>query len=387
MYCYVDESGNTGLELFDANQPALYYGVLCTRTNLDVIAQPLLRDLRRELGVNRLHANELGVARLSTIAPRLAKFSKKNDLRFSLLKVQKPDHAIICFFDQVFDCGMNEAVPWHHYFTPLRYVLLFNIAHLFDEPLARKAWSARRERNPARCAEMLVKLCEDLLARINRLPDARSRELIGGALQWAAARPHEISYGVANYDSALQISPNLVGFQQVLQVIATQSAAHLRAVARITVDRQTEFNKSQAELAEWYRRLRGHKTEMGPGMPSFDYSHIPEAPPTFAPGDASAGLELVDVTLWIAKRLEEEKPVSAELQELFWAQARRGVRDEVSLAGLDKRWRHLAALPKPDKPLPDELAAHLAAVEERRRQEVAGVTMATEGESDVPQGR
>ncbi|WP_146076443.1 hypothetical protein [Rhizobium grahamii] len=57
-------------------------------------------------------------------------------------------------------------------------------------------------------------------------------------------------------------------------------------------------------------------------MPKFDYSLMPEVPPTFTPGDASAGLELV--TLWIAKRLEERKPLSPELEQLFWTQAKRG---------------------------------------------------------------
>lgn len=307
------------------------------------------------------------------MADKLARFSKKNDLRFSLLKVTKPDHAIICFFDQVFDSGLNKAVPWHHYFTPLRYVLVFKVAHLFDESLAKEAWKARRERNPARCATMLVKLCNDLLARLDRLPDARSREIISGALRWAAANPHEISYGVGNFDTALQISPNLVGFQQVLHLIARQSAARKKKVARITVDRQTEFNKAQGELSEWYQKLRGHKTDMGPGMPKFDYSIMPEVPPAFKPGDASAGLELVDITLWIAKRLREDKPVSPELHDLLQTQTKRGHTDEVSLEGLDRRWRHLLALPEPDKPIPEELQEHYAKLEARRREEVAAL--------------
>ena len=118
MFCFVDESGNTGLELFDSNQPTLYYGLLSSRSNLDIVAEPLLRNLRKQLGVERLHANQLGVARLTKISAPLIEFSKKKDLRFSLLQVAKPDHAIICFFDQVFDSGMNDAVPWHHYFIP-----------------------------------------------------------------------------------------------------------------------------------------------------------------------------------------------------------------------------------------------------------------------------
>lgn len=373
MYCYVDESGNTGLELFDPNQPVLYYGLLTAQANLDVIAGPLLQGLRSSLGVKRLHANELGVARLTGIADKLTRFSKKNDLRFSMLRVRKPDHAVICFFDQVFDSGMNKAVPWHHYFTPLRYVLLFKVAHLFDDALLKEAWRARRERNTRRAADTLASLCNDLLPRVNILPDARSRELVSGALRWAAANPHEISYGVGNYDSALQISPNLIGFQQVLQTIATQSSSRKRPVRQIVVDRQTEFNGAQAELAEWYRRLRGHTGNLGPGMPTFDYSQMPEVPPTFTPGDASAGLELVDISLWIGKRIEEQKALSPELKALFWTLARRGLEDEVSLRAIDRRWRHLLNLPEPDKPLPEELAKHIASLEAQRLKEVGAL--------------
>lgn len=370
MHYYVDESGNTGLELFDKNQPVLYYGVLCAQANLDVIAKPLLEEIRGELGVKRIHANELGVGKLTPIAHKIARFSKKNDLRFSLLRVVKPDHAIISFFDQVFDAGLNKAVRWQDYWTPLRYILLFKVARLFDEELAKYAWKTRRQVNPAHCAKMLTALCNKLSENIEKLPDARSRELISGALKWASANPHEIGYGVGNHDTALQISPNLVGFQNVLMLVAKQSAARSKKVKKITVDRQTEFNKAQGELSDIYQKLRGHNMELGPGMPTFDFSTMPETSPTFTPGDESSGLELVDVSLWIAKRLKEEKPISRELHELLLTQAKRGLADEVSLAGMEKRWRFITQLPEPDRPIPSELQKILDENENKRKAEV-----------------
>jgi hypothetical protein len=87
MYCYVDESGNTGANLFDPAQPVLYYGLVTSKTNLDVMAEPLLRAARAKLGVERLHANALGVGRLSEIAQSLGRFALKRDVRFSLYKV------------------------------------------------------------------------------------------------------------------------------------------------------------------------------------------------------------------------------------------------------------------------------------------------------------
>lgn len=375
MYYFVDESGNTGLHLFDPAQPLLYYGVLGARANLDVIAEPLLRTLRRELGVNRIHANELGVAKLTTIAGRIEQFSKRNDLRFSVFTVNKADHAIISYFDQVFDAGLNDAVSWNHYWTPLRYPLLFKVAHLFDHDIAKAAWKARLERNSARCAAMLQNVHRRLLANINSLPDARSREIIDGAIRWADAHPDAISYGVGNYDTSLQISPNLVGFQSVLQGIGMEATAMGQKVHKVIVDRQTEFNKAQAELADFYEKLRGHKSRLGPGMPEFDYSTLPAVPPEYKPGDESAGLELVDVTLWTAKRMREGKPISSELESLFRRQTRRGHTNEVSLAGLDQRWRHLASLPLPgpNNPVSPELQAAIEEMERKRRAAVASL--------------
>lgn len=83
MYCYVDESGNTGNELFDPNQPILYYGLIIAKANLHVVALPLLEAARAKLGVPTLHANELGVGRLSEVAEGLGRFSIERDVRFS----------------------------------------------------------------------------------------------------------------------------------------------------------------------------------------------------------------------------------------------------------------------------------------------------------------
>lgn len=67
MFFYVDESGHTGAELFDATQPVLHYGVLSSDINLDVLAEERLVPLRKRLNVDRLHAAQLGVGRLVTI--------------------------------------------------------------------------------------------------------------------------------------------------------------------------------------------------------------------------------------------------------------------------------------------------------------------------------
>ncbi|MCV4939876.1 hypothetical protein OFC17_34380, partial [Escherichia coli] len=78
--------------------------------------------------------------RLSDLVDTLLFRHKKHRIRFDICQVVKRDHAIISFFDQVFDQGLNPVVPWSAYWTPLRYPLLLNLSNLFDDELAEKAW-------------------------------------------------------------------------------------------------------------------------------------------------------------------------------------------------------------------------------------------------------
>lgn len=80
MYFYVDESGHTGTELFDEHQPVLAYGVLSSRYNLDVLAEDTLAKVRQRLGVDRLHANELRLPTLDSIAVDIFALQKRLDL-------------------------------------------------------------------------------------------------------------------------------------------------------------------------------------------------------------------------------------------------------------------------------------------------------------------
>lgn len=371
MFFYVDESGHTGSELFDATQPVLYYGVISSNVNLDVLAEVRLIPLRKRLGVDRLHAAQLGVGRLATIASELVAVQKKFDLRFDLYRVKKPDHAIICFYDQVFDQAMNPAVTWTSYWTPLRYILLLKLASLFEEDDARLAWSARIDTNRARANVKLIEVCQRITARVAELPDARSRQLISDGLAWAAQNPDAIGYNVEHADDIKQISPNIIGFQFVMHGIAKRIMQRGKRASRIVVDRQSEFNKAQRTLSEYFAAASGLEFASGPGMPKFSFAGMPKTPIEFAAGTESAGLELVDVYLWIFKRLIDGKDMAPELMPLVNTQMHRGNTDEVSLRAIEHRWEpYFANAPSLENMQPEQLEAarELMAMEEQRRQ-------------------
>jgi len=303
MYCYVDESGHTGANLFDPAQPTLFYGLLSASVNLDIVAARDARRMRDRMGVDRLHATELGVAGLGRIAPLLIGLHRRYAFRFDLFAVQKPVHAIICFFDQVFDSGVNPAVAWHHYWTPLRFVLLLKVASLFDESLARAVWEVRINLDGAAANRSMIHCCEALLSRVSSLPDQRSREVVTQGLQWAARHPTEILYNTPTSADAKSVMPNVVGFQSVLtRIAARRRALGVRRVS-VVIDRQSQFNSAQKSLAAGYSRASGLHVPMGPGMPIVDLRGMANLDVKIRSSEQSVGLELTDSFLWLYRRI------------------------------------------------------------------------------------
>lgn len=338
MYFYVDESGQTGQNLFDKTQPFLYYGVLSSRVNLDLLAEKYVKAMRNRFSVNRLHARQLGNERLVNIQKEMRFLKKKFDLKFDFYSVAKEDHAIICFFDQTFDAGLNPAVPWIACNTPLKYILLFQLANLFDEELSKLAWQARIATNNTESINKLVKVCSAIIGRVNSLPDRRSRELITDGLKWVIANPSEIGYNVDTKDEALQVSANLIGFQSVLHGIAARLEKSKAKAAAIIVDKQSQFNAAQEVITDFYQQNRHGPWVTGPGLPEMNLQHMPSVPITCTPGTDSAGLELVDIYIWVFKRDAELKELAPGLYDLIQDQRHRGQRDEVSINALIQRW-------------------------------------------------
>ena len=128
MFFFVDESGNTGNNLFDAEQPILSYGLLSSVRNPDELATGAHASMLRMLGVNCLHANRLGVGGLTTIAPTLERLQRRFRFRFDYYYIHKPAYALVTLFDAVFDAGINPAVKWDMYWTALRFPTIHKLA-------------------------------------------------------------------------------------------------------------------------------------------------------------------------------------------------------------------------------------------------------------------
>lgn len=379
MYFYIDESGHTGANLFDPVQPTLYYGMLSSKSNLDVLAVDSIKQVRKKLGVDRIHATDLSNARLPQVVGVIGDISKRYDTRFDFYRIKKVDHALICFFDQVFDQGINPAMTWTGYWTPLRYLLLVKLSLLFDENILKRAWQARIQIEDDKAEAEISAICMELIGRLDLIPDKRSRQLIGDCLLWAAQNPKDLSYNCSDSESVLQITPNLIGFQTVLLGVAQRMKDRGKKTARLTVDQQLQFNAAQDNLAQYYAKIRDIPLPNGPGLPKLDFSDVPNTPIKFCSSNDSVGLEIVDTYLWCFKRFFERKPLAPELVNLVIQQFKRGRTDEISLKAIIRRWTPFfeESLPEPNEENLREAQELFARDEKRRLDEVSKLISST----------
>lgn len=339
MYYYVDESGHSGSKIFKdiKNQPNLYYGVLTAPGDLDQLITEEVTAMRKIVDTERLHANELGNGRLVLLADKLMEIQNRFGLVFDFYVVKKRALAEFSFFDQVFDSGVNDAVPHYAYWSSYRLTLLMEMRLLFNAVSAERAWNIRIDKDGRRAANDLSQLCRDLIKGIGRIRTPLARRIIRSALKWTSLNPEDLLYNASNDDQIKQISPNIVGFQFVMHGIARRVVEEGRKSEAIIVDRQNEFNKAQQTLADFFASAAGIDFEGPPDMPMVSFEGMPDIPLDFRPGDTCVGLELVDIYLWVYKRLYERKSLADELKPLFDAQTGRGSYDEISHEGIMNR--------------------------------------------------
>lgn len=381
MFFHIDESGNTGMNLFDANQRWLSYGMLSSRLNVDVLGRKAHRKMTLRLGVETLHANELGIGGLVEIEDLLLALQKKFRFGFDYYYIDKPVHALVVLFDAVFDAGINGAVKWDLYWTPLRFLAIHKLASIVDEELLKKAWTLCTTRENKTLSTQVVELLRELKARtVKSELDERAKELFADAFEFGIRNPKDLGFGVPR---AKLVSPNAVGYQFVIRAIARR----MRKVKRkgpvsITLDQQQQFNNAQIET-------HGNITSIAEGIKSASkedrafYIHHPllrdmdkedlelKGMPIIAPeissSGASIGLQTVDIFLWITNRWLRGEELPNGIQEVARRFLKDAIIDSISLEGINERYRQFEqALPAPEELSEEQLQMSRKNVEEHR---------------------
>ena len=302
MYAYADESGHTGGNLLDPAQPVYYSAAVMSLEDIDAKYGPAFTDYAMQQGFDHLHASEMGIHRLTGFLPTLTKWIKRDTIRFYIGKVDKRWFILCKLFDFLFDPVENRGARIQVYnVMPLRFFMLVKLSYIVEENDLREAWEAIRGSNVDESQKLLISVLRRISSRIDMLPDAGSREVIGETFAWAEKYPDELGICFKGRKLLLNHYPNVASFTPMMVAIEKQSKYWKSPVKRIVHDQQSQFQSA-------WRELHGIMGKAGDG--AFGLIGGPEISLRAAPGSSfvignsasSAGIQLADLVLWLLQR-------------------------------------------------------------------------------------
>ena len=396
MWAYIDQTGNTGNRIFDAEQPIFITAAMMTRTNFDLTRSATIEGAAASLGVKVLHANELGMSRIEVIAPKLLQTLKKSDARFFVARLEKKYLAAAKVFDTYFDAGENLAVPWQAYWLrPLRLKLTFNLAHfILNEDIAQRVWDCVTATSEAKSKIHFSEGATEILARVSALPDARSQQIVREAMQWAIENPENFATFMPDKINRYAHSPNFVAFTILLDGLQQGSNYWRRPIKEIIHDRQSQFEKT---ISQWHEVVsRPDIVDVEPlrwpgESEPLSVSKVPGSTFRMATDETSAGLQVIDTVLWLFKRMFNGKDFGPNTAQLMNWILQRAYQRDFSFAGVaqeaEERSGKFMDAKFSDAQMA-EGAKMLSAYEERRRkamEEYAHAKQKGDSDNQAPQ--
>ena len=242
MYAYIDESGNTGMNLLDADQPYFFSMAMSSKVDFDGVFRDRVDRIARSANVPYLHASELGVAGVEAIASSLIDLIQFSQVRFYSVFVVKRDVVATKFFDAVFDPGENPAAPHHSYtIRTLKFILLLKFASLLDMNDAKLFWDAMSSRQSQTSEMKAATAIDTVLQRVHVLQDARSRQLIGDTLLWAKNNIGKFSFWSSGKQERYGHLPNIFSLPRLFDGIYGNAKAWNANVEKVVHDQQSQF--------------------------------------------------------------------------------------------------------------------------------------------------
>lgn len=295
LYGYCDESGNTGLNVFDEKQPYFWLATLLSRYNLEVTAKIDINKLANSVGEKELHGNEMGLTKINQIAVEIIKILEKNNCYIVISRVEKRHIVRLKLFDYLFDNATNKAVTALHYEVR---ALRLQLADIFCDnvtlQMEMEFWNLYNNPNE----QDLKNILKELILKIeNNVSDKRAKELIIDALSWAYQHPLE----VFDVRKNMFDSPNIIAFSQLLTSINSIYKGKKVSIKKFFHDEQNEFGKSLKEMFDYIKNVR---TEFKPTDLITDieitdnYKCILE----ITSSNSCCGVQLTDILLCLVKK-------------------------------------------------------------------------------------
>jgi hypothetical protein len=335
IYAFVDESGNTGKNIFDSSQPDYFAGALIAKGDFDIRYTDRIKTIAAKVDATAIHANDLGMAKLETIALDLHALLNGAGTHFFVSRVEKKYLLASKMFDVLFDSGENAGVAWHNYNArPLKIMFAVKLGHIIDEKIGRQFWDLLLTTRESDVRAGLPSLCEAIKSKLDELPDERSREVLAQGLNWVIQHPDCIQFVTEQKLAKKGHFPNLVAFANLMQGLQELSQLWKKKVATITHDEQDEFGALLQTWHELFSNAAPDVIEWAGERYSLQWA--PGSKFVMKPDEASVGIQIADTALWLYSQSLKGKEIPKNCTRLLNLALARGWHNDFSFAGVEK---------------------------------------------------
>lgn len=304
MFIYADESGHSGKQIF--NEPPFYYqgailSVIDTEPKLSTVAGKYIQ----ELGVSRLHANELRPIMVERIAATFLELLKDINWIFHLTIIEKPYLSVTKFVDSLFDSFENKGARWLWYNHELfRHTLCLLFDAVLSEQKKKDFWSAYLKDDHA----SICNIAKWALEKLDHFPlDKRLREVAVDGLSFALKYPEEITLMVSRTKKSYKgHTPNMVAFSSLIQAVHVFCKNYDVAPSAFIHDSQSEFKTIMREYHKIFSKVRPIEDNTGLMLKAekVDYDFGKFSVPL---SKDVISLQACDLFLWLSQRSEKIK--------------------------------------------------------------------------------
>jgi hypothetical protein len=308
MYVYADESGNSGRNIFDRNQPIYFQGGLFTSVDANMQLCDCYMSKKKELGIDRIHANKLDKFDLLDIASDTVDILKYYGiLNFHITVIEKLFICSCKFVDCFFDSGENQGVRPHWYLHEvLRNSIVLVIDSIFNYELKKKFWDAFLKNRTTEVFEVVL----EIRNRIIKLEiDQRLKEVIIDGLSWAIENSCKITLLSDEPKKAYKgHTPNMIGFSSLVHNIHRFAKRNGLIPEAFYHDSQTEFKRTMKEIYQMFNGIFVLPYSFGVQTHNFSYD-IGQV--EVIDSTSSYGLQAADVFLYLYQSTDPDL-------QIFW---------------------------------------------------------------------
>lgn len=304
MYIYADESGHSGQHIF--NDPPFYFqGAIISATDTELLLQDVAEKYRLELGVERLHANEIRPHIVERIASAFLSLLDGTNWVFHTTAIEKPYLSVTKFVDSLFDSGENKGARWlwynHEFFR-------HSLCCLFDDILLQEEKKSFWQSYLADNFDGISTIVKAVLQRLEQIHiDKRLYQVSREGLQFALKYPEEITLMASKTKKSYKgHTPNMVAFSSLIQAVHKFCKEHGQRPEAFVHDPQSEFGPTMKEYHTMFAKVRAEHSESGLQL-DFENTDYDLGRFSLTPSRHLTSLQAVDIFLWLSQRSERIK--------------------------------------------------------------------------------